>query len=137
MGKGSNKVLIPTPKLPENDKFRFSFEFYDGSKHCLSSWVQEDVKQTLLRLKEICKLSFNDMRRMANTYHFHEVDWCKTNEKLGFPNGPVNELSAFQFALIGINRQKARVYGAYYAGTFYLVWFDFGHLITPSPLKNT
>ena len=137
MGKGENKVSILAPKPPENEKLRFSFEFYDGSKYCLSSWIQEDVKQTLSRLKEICKLSFNDMRRMASTYHFHEVDWKSTTEKSGFPIRSVNGLSAFQFALLGVNHQKARVYGAYYGGIFYIVWFDFEHSITPSFRKNT
>lgn len=136
MPKHKNRPSIPAPKLPENEKIKFSFEFYDGSKYCLSGWGIENIKKALMRLKEVCGVSFNDLRRGSSVYHFHEVDWLHTNEKRGFPNS-ANQLSPFQFAVLGVNNQKARVYGAYSSGTFCIVWFDFNHYITPSVLKNT
>ena len=37
------------PRLPENEKIKFSFEFYDGSKYCLSGWGIENIKKALMR----------------------------------------------------------------------------------------
>lgn len=71
------------------------------------------------------------------TYHFGEVDWKKTIKKDGFPNPAVNQLQAFHFALLGVNGQLTRVFGAYSSGIFYVVWFDLNHEIWPVELRNT
>ena len=118
-------------------KLKFSFEFYDGNKYCLSSWGEQDVKNTLLRLQEINKISFNDLLQRSKIFHFHEIYWSQTNEKNGFSNSEINVLSPFQFSILGVNNQKARVYGAYAEGVFYIVWFDYDHKITPSYKKHT
>jgi hypothetical protein len=125
--------------LPTNEKIRFSFEYYDksSSDYCLSCWGQKQVRSALLRLQEVCTKSFNDLSRERKVYHFNEVNWEKTTKKTGFPDSRVNQLQAFHFALLGINNQKARVYGAYSAGTFYIVWFDLNHEIWPVELKHT
>jgi hypothetical protein len=118
---------------------RFSFEFYDmdGEEFCISAWNTDEIKAALGRLKDINTKSFNEMINQRTVYHFGEVVWEKTIKKDGFPDQRANELAAFHFALLGVNNQKARVYGAYYEGTFYIIWFDLDHLIWPSPLRNT
>lgn len=128
-----------TTSLPSNEKLRFSFEYYDrtSNNYCLSSWGQSQIRNTLFRLQDVCTKSFNDLTRERKVYHFGEVVWEKTTKKTGFPDSKVNQLPAFHFALLGINNQKARVYGAYSAGTFYIVWFDLNHEIWPVELKNT
>jgi len=70
-------------------------------------------------------------------YHFAEVDWACTTERSGFPEDAANQMSAFHFALLGVNGQCARVYGAYSENTFYIVWFDRNHEIWPTPLRHT
>lgn len=49
----------------------------------------------------------------------------------------MNLLEPFHFALLGVNGQLTRVFGAYSSGTFYIVWFDLDHMIWPSELKHT
>ena len=141
MGSKHNKgnTVIPTPILPENQKIKFSFEYYDNAatKYCLSSWSEEQIRNALLRLQEICKKSFNELNRERRVYHFGQVLWEHTVEKQGFPNPEINELSPFHFALLGVNGQLTRVFGAYSLGTFYIVWFDLNHEIWPTELKHT
>ena len=138
MGNKHNKNVLPS-SLPANEKLRFSFEYYDktSNNYCLSSWKEKQIRDALLRLQDICTKSFNDLTRERKVYHFAEVIWGKTIKKLGFPDNRVNQLSAFHFALLGVNGQKARVYGAYSMGTFYIVWFDLNHEIWPVELKHT
>lgn len=133
------KYEIPSPQLPNNEKLKFSFEYYDvvSDKYCLSKWNQSQIRSAILRLQEICTKSFNRLRQERRVYHFGEVDWSQTIEKQGFPNTTINSLSPFHFALLGVNGQMTRVYGAYSSGIFYIVWFDLDHKIWPTPLKNT
>ncbi|KKQ36483.1 MAG: hypothetical protein US54_C0066G0007 [Candidatus Roizmanbacteria bacterium GW2011_GWA2_37_7] len=135
--KKSAQTLPAT--LPANEKLKFSFEYYDkiSDKYCLSSWQQREIRNALLRLQDICTKSYNDLARDRKVYHFYEVVWEKTIKKTGFPDKRLEKLSAFHFALLGINNQKARVFGAYSTGTFYIVWFDFNHEIWPVELKHT
>lgn len=130
---------IPQPSLPANEKIRFSFEYYDktSSDFCLSSWTQTQIRKALLRLQDICTRSFNDLTRERYVYHFGEVIWGETIKKSGFPDSRVNQLPAFHLALLGVNGQKTRVYGAFSTGTFYVVWFDLNHDIWPVKLKHT
>lgn len=139
MGNKHKKDVQLQSSLPTNEKIRFSFEYYDkySSDYCLSCWGREQIRNALLRLRDICTKSFNDLSRERRVYHFGEVIWEKTTKKSGFPDSKVNQLPAFHFILHGINNQRARVYGAYYAGTFYIVWFDFNHEIWPVELKHT
>lgn len=120
------------------DKIKFSFEFYDCSgKYCISGWTQEKIKKTLERLKDINTKTHNDLIKSRAVYHFGEVDWSKTEEKNGFPGVGIQSLQPFHFALLGVNNQLARVFGAYYMGTFYIVWFDLEHKIWPTEKRNT
>ena len=128
------------PELtPETVKIKFSFEYYDTVRpdYCISSWEEEKIKKALGRLKEVNAKSFNELRQDRRVYHFGEVDWIKTTEKGGFNNRGLANLSPFHFALLGVNGQLTRVYGAYSAGIFYIVWFDLEHKIWPTLLKNT
>jgi hypothetical protein len=120
-------------------KIKFSFEYYDTVRpdYCISCWEDDKIKKALVRLKEVNAKSFNELRQDRRVYHFGEVDWSKTTEKSGFNNRILVNLPPFHFSLLGVNGQLARVYGAYSAGTFYIVWFDLEHKIWPSPLKNT
>ena len=145
MGKGGRrkrkrKTPIPEPTLPKNKPIVFSFEYYDttNDKYCLSSWAPEQIKKALKRLKEINTKSFNELLHQGSrVYHFGEVIWEKTVKKVGFPDSRVSKFSAFHFALLGVNQQRARVYGAYNEGVFYIVWFDLNHEIWPTFLKHT
>ena len=132
------RVSTEGSELSDNRKLRFSFEYYDStSKYCLSSCTGEQVKKTLSRLKDINSKTLNELRRERWVYHFNEVIWENTKEKGGFPDSRLSKLPAFHFALLGVNQQLARVFGAYSQDTFYIVWFDLNHKIYPSPLKNT
>ena len=137
MGKNKN-LSIPNPKIKEDYKLVFSFEFYDTSEDfCLSKFKREDVKKALERLRQLNCKTLDEIFRQKKVLHFHEVDWNKTIKKSGFPSTMANQLSPFQFSLLGINNQKARVYGAYQNNIFYIVWFDLDHEIWPTFLKNT
>jgi hypothetical protein len=139
MAKNNNKG-IQIPDLTPPGKLSLSFEYYDDQavrSYCLSKWQETEIALTLTRLKQVCQNNFHELCRQAKVYHFHPVDWSKTNEKDGFPNKSLKELDAYQFSILGVNNQKARVYGAYYKGIFFVVWFDYDHKITPSILKNT
>lgn len=135
--KFSKKINLSD--LPSKEKLKFSFEYYDNNSddYCLSTWNREELKGTLSRLQDICTKSFHELKQQRYVYHFGEVVWERTIKPQGFPNEAVNNLPAFHFALLGVNGQKARVYGAYSSGTFYIVWFDINHEIWPTPLKNT
>lgn len=137
--QSSRDISLPEATLPENKKITFSFEYYDTScdDYCLSGFTKEQVKKSITRLQDISSKTFNEMQRCRNVYHFYEVIWEQTTKKKGFPNPKANELSAFHFALLGVNQQLARVYGAYSSGVFYLVWFDLNHEIWPTALKHT
>jgi hypothetical protein len=129
---------IPQPNLSQ-DKIRFSFEFYDTDRndYCLSAWEQNQIRETLGRLKQVNTKSFQELNKDRRVMHFGEVDWGKTTEHRGFNNPTLALLPPFHFALLGVNGQKARVFGAYAGGVFYIVWFDLEHVIWPSFLKNT
>lgn len=141
MPPNSRNNVIVTSTLPENQKIRFSFEYYDDrqeSKYCMSSWSQNQIKTALKRLKEISSKTFNEMRGKDKwVLHFGEVSWASTIEKNGFPFPEVNNLPPFHFALLSVNNQLTRVYGAYSQGVFYIVWFDLNHIIWPSALRHT
>lgn len=144
MGKRSKKIVVGDPEeSPQN--LTFSFQYYDDSdsssggkrKYCLSSWSEPDISLTLTRLKEVSCQTLHEIKSSSSVYHFHEVYWHKTTERSGFPNRKVMELPAFQFAVLGVNKQKARVYGALSRNVFYVVWFDYHHEISPSFKKGT
>ena len=138
MGK-KNKPTVKSTDLSKIEKLTFSFEFYDktSTEFCLSTWTQSDIERALHRLQDISTKTFNEMLQSRKIYHFSEVSWEKTTKTDGFPDNGVKDLPAFHFALLGINNQKARVFGAYSTGVFYIVWFDLDHRIWPSILKNT
>lgn len=131
-----SETLLPRV---ENEKIKFSFEFYDLSRedYCISHWQQAQIKEAIKRLRDINCKTFNKLRAQHRVLHFGEVYWEKTIEKNGFPDPRVKNMNAFHFALLGVNSQLARVYGAYSKGTFYIVWFDLNHSIWPTPLRNT
>ena len=118
-------------------KITFSFEYCDSTKdYCLSAWGKDRIFATLNRLKEISGKTFHELNR-DRVLHFRQVFWEKTIEKNGFPDKRVSEFEPFHFALLGVNGQKARVYGGYADGVFYIVWFDLEHKIWPTFLKHT
>lgn len=134
--KNDKKNRIPEPQIPDN-KIRFSFEYYDGSKYCLSEWEKKDIAASLKRLGEVNQKTYNDMKKQSAVHNFHPVDWAQTKERNGFRDKRVNNLDPYQFSLLGINNQKARVFGGLGSNIFYIVWFDFDHKIYPSFKKNT
>lgn len=133
---GRTAANIPPPQPERNVHLRFSFEFYDtgDARYCLSRFDRDQVRQALGRLKEINKSTLQELRDQSRVYHFHEVRWEDTAEKKGFPEEVPDHLHPFQFALIGINNQRARVFGGLAAATltFYIVWFDLNHKVWPS-----
>ena len=136
MGKKNRE--IPTPQLPTDETIKFSFRCYDETgKFCLSKWGEANVLMVLKRLKELNKKTYNELLRDRSGYHFHSVNWDNTTEKNGFSDIYLKDKEAFQVALLGINNQKARMYGAFERNVFYIVWFDLEHQITPSTLKHT
>lgn len=130
-------MSVPVPQLPPR-LINFSFQYYDLSRedYCLSYWTQEQIRETFTRLREISALTYAEFFQQRSVYHFHSVDWSKTTEKAGFAR-ELGDLEAFQFALLSVNGQLARVFGAFYDGTFYVVWFDLDHRIWPSEKRHT
>ncbi|CCF83415.1 hypothetical protein [Nitrolancea hollandica] len=133
------KPQVRKSELPDDQHVQFSFKFYDSirSDYCLSNGTPEQVRTALNRLKEISAKTFKQLQQERRVLHFGEVDWSETREKEGFPDPQANVLSAFHFALLGVNGQLARVYAAWDGTTFYIVWFDLQHHIWPSVLRNT
>jgi hypothetical protein len=89
------------------------------------------------RLKEINGKTFNELIQQQTVYHFKPVPWEKTTKPKGFENKALEALEPYHFALLGVNGQLARVFGAYSSGIFYVVWFDLEHKIWPSVLRHT
>jgi hypothetical protein len=122
-------------------KITFSFEFYDMSEdtYCISKWTQEQIRQALARLSDINSKTFNELRSAHYVYHFHEVEWARTAKKNGFTSDKAKHLNetAWQIALLNVNQQMTRVFGAYVNSVFYIVWFDLNHEIWPTQLRNT
>jgi len=138
MAGQKNNIVIPEHKVNEKEKLTFSFEFYDKSgKYCLSKFEKTDIPLTIERLQQLNEKTILEILRDKKVLHFHEVHWELTTEKKGFPFKKANEYDPFQFSLLGVNSQKARVYGAYGGGIFYIVWFDLEHQIWPSFKKHT
>lgn len=118
---------------------RFSFEYYDlaSTRYCLSQADPGQVRTIMERLGQINAKTFQELSRENKVWHFHPVDWEKTREKRGFPARALDDFEPFQIALLGVNGQLTRMYGAYSANVFYVVWFDLHHAIWPSHLRNT
>jgi len=109
------------PEQPSN--IQFSFEFYDTTgKYSMSGWTKSQIHTALVRLKELCAMTLAEFAVQRRQFHFYETAWEKTVENHVFPDQRVNTLDPFHFALVGVNGQKARVYGALAAGAvFYCV----------------
>lgn len=142
MANKNNQNSNPFKELEnrlKNQKISFSFEYYDAKneKYSFLKWSKDQILETIARLKDISSKTFNEMRKDSRVYSFSEVIWERTIFPKGFTNPTVNSLQAFHFGLLGVNRQLARVFGAYARGVFYIVWFDLNHEIWPTPLKNT
>lgn len=139
MGKNNKgKFGIPDPNTQFKDNIKFSFKFYDTScnSYCISTWKQNDIALTLKRLQDISSKTFSEISR-KNSYGFRPVSWEQTIKKDGFPDKNANQFDAFHFSLIGVNGQKARIFGAFASNVFYIVWFDLEHEIWPSLKPNT
>ena len=130
---------VPVPVIPSNSQLSFSFEFYDTTDdaYCLSKFSSDQVKLSMKRLKEVSAKTFNEMQRQKAVLHFGEVIWSKTIKPNGFEQPALEGLEPFHFALLGVNGQLTRVFGAYGSNVFYVVWFDLEHKIWPSKLRNT
>lgn len=131
--RGKNLAHVPPSSLPKQ-RIKFSFRYYDttSDRYCLSCWKREEIKKTLGRLREIGEKTYSDMCTDREVLHFHEVDWQRTSETHGFPESDTRSMSPFQFAVLGVNHQRARVFGALSDDTFYIVWFDKDHSIYKS-----
>lgn len=136
MGKRSR---VPEPKVAAPSQIKFSFEFYDteSDQYCLSKFTNDQVKLAMHRLKDVSSKSFHELKQQGKVLHFGPVLWERTIIPAGFGQPKLEQLEPFHFALLGVNGQLARVYGAYGSGIFYIVWFDLDHLIWPTPLRNT
>jgi hypothetical protein len=133
------KRKIQDQAVPTNLKISFSFEFYDtqDDTYCMSKFSTEQVRKAMNRLKDISTKTFHELQQQRKVLHFGSVVWEKTIKPTGFENAAINGLDSFHFALLGVNEQLARVYGAYSQGVFYVVWFDLEHKIWPTKLRNT
>jgi len=130
-----NKKVEDTLEQP----IKFSFQFYDTScnEYCLSVWGENMVSEALNKLKDLNNKTLKELYTGKKIYHFHPVDWSQTIKKSGFPDSRANALEPYQFSLIGVNSSKARVFGAFAQGIFYIVWFDLEHKIDPTFKKHT
>jgi hypothetical protein len=137
----SSKKKTQASDDAKSPNLSFSFQYYDtdnNAQYCLSDWAQADIKYTLSRLKEMCSKPIIEMIG-KQTYHFFQTNWGTTIYKDGFPDPikALNELEPFHFSIVGLNNQKARVFGALSGSTFYIAWFDYEHKILPVALKHT
>ena len=132
-----NKIRVEIDPAPA-EGLKFSFQFYDKSdKYCFSCWEKGKIREALLRLRDISEKRLGELFSSREVLHFYPVYWSQTIEKNGFPDEKANSLEPYHFSLLGVNGQKARVYGALARDTFYIVWFDFDHKIWPVIKKHT
>lgn len=123
----------------ERGKLSFSFEFFDTSTecYCFSNGTPEQIKKAMARLRQLSEKTFSELLAEKKVLHLHPVDWDKTTKPEGFPDAKAMEMEAFQFALLGVNGQLTRVYGALSRDTFYIVWIDWNHEIWPTLKRHT
>lgn len=125
-------------EMPFEAGLHFSFRYYDlsCSDYCISRWNERQIRRTLEILKDVSSRTYEDLWRDRRVYHFAEVIWQRTTKPLGYEELGIENLPAFHLGLLGVNGQKARLYGAYSTGVFYAIWFDLNHEIWPSPLRS-
>lgn len=113
----------------QEDCLKISFQFYAAhSKYCLSLWPQGAIQPALQELRALClKYPFELNASAGNPHAFHQVVWSSTNEVGGFGISDIENEDVFSIALGRLNDDAARMFGIYLDGTFYIVWFDYGH----------
>jgi hypothetical protein len=117
--------------------FAFDFLSFSKSNFCFNSNLinaKKDYLKLLESLKKISSLTFDELSK-NRTYHFHDVDFSDTHpsesdflksivqdsSKLQDSNTP----TVYQFKLF----EESRIFGFFYRGVFYPVWFDRNHLV--------
>lgn len=132
LGKSSNS-LSEIKKL----KPVFAFDFLSFSKTalCFNSRVinaKKDYLRLLESLKKISEFTFDELSK-DRRFHFHDVDFDETSAtesdfvKCLVANPSKSDESnyptVYQFKVF----EEARLFGFFYKGIFYPVWFDRNH----------
>lgn len=115
----------------------FAFDFLSLSKtnFCFNSKLvnaKKDYLRLLESLKKISNKTYDELSK-DNAFHFHDVDFSETKpsesdfvkclvadiSKIDDSNNP----TVYQFKVF----EEARIFGFFYKGIFYPVWFDRNH----------
>ncbi len=119
----------------------FAFDFLSLSKSdfCFNSRLinaKKDYLRFLESLKKISNLTFDDLSK-DYAFHFHDVDFNETNASegdflkcliSGYEKAKADDSNmptVYQFKIF----EEARVFGFFYKGVFYPVWFDRNHSV--------
>ena len=111
----------------------FSFRFYDkGSKDfgIQNLKSKKDHEKLIEKLYDFSNKKWNEIAIIEKEFwHFHEIDWSRTDRRNGFDNfEQLHGLPAYQFKVF----EEFRIVGAMaHDGTFEIVWFDRAHKLYP------
>lgn len=135
------------PELAEHYHFKplFGLDYIslDQSPFCFNNPAipARDFVELLKRCSSISKLKYSELHNVeiGNGYHFHEVDKAHLDAhglRANFQKKMTGRTKAlppvYQFALYTDKETAPRVLGYIGKwGIFYLLWFDYGHLLYP------
>ena len=141
---GANDAI---PNLEEHYHFKpvFGLDYLslDGTPFCFNNLEipARDFVELLRRCQKISQLTYSELHddSVGNGYHFHEVDKHRLAHhgllekfRARIPERKKGLPPVYQFALYTDKDIAPRVLG--YVGKwgiFYLLWFDYGHLLYP------
>ncbi len=115
--------------------FAFDFLSFSKTNFCFNSNLinaKKDYLRLLETLKKISSFTFDELSKNKN-YHFHDVDFSKTKpSESDFLKCITNDISkisdsnsptVYQFKVF----EEAGIFGFFFKGIFYPVWFDRNH----------
>lgn len=113
--------------------FAFDYLSLNKSFFCFNSNLisLNDYKRFFDRLKTLSDLTWQQMS-VDKSFHFHDVDFSEITSSesdfvkcLSKKNTQSEDImpTVYQFKIF----EEARIYGFFYKGVFYLVWFDRNH----------
>lgn len=131
-GKGGNQLAQIKNVKPI---FAFDYLSFSKTKLCFNSKLIDKKKDYLKLLESLKKISCKTYNELSidRSFHFHDVDFhdTKFSEKdfvkcLVVDVSKIDETNiptVYQFKVF----EEARIFGFFYKGVFYPVWFDRNH----------
>ncbi len=138
---GSGKVTSPVLVTEEdkrrslekmNQRLRFSLHYLDHGHEAFNCGGTETSWFISLfdTLKEVSKLSLNELISQRQHYDAHQHEWEKLDYRYSLPEHLWEQVedSCWQFRL---SKSKGRIHGFVISNTFYIVWLDPHHNLYP------